>query len=282
MKDFAGKSAVVTGAGGGIGRALAHRFAAAQMNVVVADVNAVAADNVASELKAAGGSATAVRTDVTQPDDVMALAATAESTYGKVHILCNNAGIIRPGSIWEQSLEDWHTVVDVNMWGVIHGLRAFVPRMLAHGEEAHIVNTASAGGLLPIPFECSYTASKFAVEALSEELADELDALGTSKIGVSVLCPGGVATDLFQSEVLRLSEADSAEHPVGIAKDRWEQLSDSNRKDMASPEYIAGLVFDAIRSERFFVLPMQAPLRARILERLRTIEKACAESPDYA
>ena len=151
MKDFAGKVAVVTGAASGIGLALAQRFATAKMRVVLADVEPTALAEAARAVAAAGVDTLAVRTDVSQPADVEALAARTIDAFGAVHVLCNNAGVAISGPTWMQTLSDWEWVLGVNLWGVIHGVRVFTPIMLAQGGEAHIVNTASVAGLTAGP-----------------------------------------------------------------------------------------------------------------------------------
>ena len=194
MRSLRGRTAVVTGAASGIGRALARRLARAGMNLVLADVDLPRLRAVAGEIPGA----LAVRTDVSRAADVEALAAKAYARFGAVHLLCNNAGIADSGPIWEVPLPRFRRVLAVNLWGAIHGCRAFVPRMLAQGGPGHVLNTASMAGLLTPPMAGAYSVSKHAVVALSEALVQDLALRGAS-IGVSVLCPGWVATRLLAS-----------------------------------------------------------------------------------
>src|SRR5512134_171510 len=199
MEALAAKTAVVTGAASGIGLAIAKRLGAEGMRVVLADVEADALARAARELDGAGVETLAVPTDVASAQQVEALAQRATDAFGAPHLVCNNAGVFAGGHCWEVSLADWKWTLDVNLWGVIHGVRSFVPRLLAHGDEAHVVNTASMAGLMSNPFSGPYTVSKHAVVALSEVLHHELTLTGT-KVGVSVLCPEAVATRIGESE----------------------------------------------------------------------------------
>ena len=193
MKDFQGRVAVVTGGGGGIGAALAEAFAARGARVVLADLHLGAAEDVAERLRAAGAEAVAVRTDVTDRDAVRALADETLRHYGGVHIVCNNAGIALFGEMAQATHADWEYTMRVNFWGVVHGVEAFVPRLLAQKQGGHIVNTASMAGLVGMQWLGVYCASKFAVVGLSEALNRELAPRG---IGVSVLCPMIVETNI--------------------------------------------------------------------------------------
>lgn len=195
MKTLQGKSAVVTGAGSGIGRSIALALARAGAQVVVADVRQDAAEDVARELRALDARAVAVTVDVSQHASVVAMADAAWQAFGRVDILCNNAGVSwRPfRTLLEATMEDWDFIMRVNLWGVIHGLDVFLPRMRAQEGEKHIVNTASLGGVLPLAGHTPYSASKAAVAFISEGLAQEL---ATEGFGVTVLCPGFVRTQV--------------------------------------------------------------------------------------
>jgi NAD(P)-dependent dehydrogenase (short-subunit alcohol dehydrogenase family) len=197
MRDLDGKIAVVTGGGSGIGAALARAFAAEGMDVVVADIEAGAAEKVAAELREGGRRALAVQCDVSQRESVEALAARTFTELGACHLLCNNAGVLMMGALETRTPRDWEWVLGVNLWGVIHGVLAFVPRMLAQPGEKHIVNTGSTAGLLAAPGVGIYGTAKFGVVGLSEHLRHDLARHG---IGVSVLCPGGVKTNILHSE----------------------------------------------------------------------------------
>lgn len=198
MEDLEGKVAVVTGAASGIGRALADRWAADGMKVVLADVEPGPLDAARDELDASGADVLAVPTDVSDAAQVEALAAATLDHFGGVHLLCNNAGVGGGGPSWEVPLEDWSWVLGVNLWGVIHGIRAFVPHLIAQ-DEGHVVNTASIAGFAYAPMMGPYNASKAAVVAISETLQRDLELQG-SKVGVSVLCPGWVNTRIHESD----------------------------------------------------------------------------------
>jgi len=196
MEELAGKSAVITGAGSGMGRAFALRWAAEGMNVMLGDIQQDALDAVVTEISAAGGSAGGLRTDVSSPDDVEALADAAEAAFGPVHLVHNNAGVegYLDGPIWAATERDWEWTVGVNFWSVVHGIRTFVPRMLAHGQEGHIVNTCSMTSV--VQATNMYGITKHATIALSEVLWSDLRSRG-APIGVTALCPGTIATNLF-------------------------------------------------------------------------------------
>ncbi len=194
MKDFNGKTAVVTGAASGIGKALSLAFAGRGANIVMADVEAASLEAARSEVAATGAEAIGVPTDVTKEDQVEALADTAWDRFGAVHVVCNNAGVLIRGSMLDADRKDWEWILGVNLWGVIHGVRAFAPRMAASGEEGHIVNTASEAGHFAGDGYSVYNTSKFAVVGLTESLARDLR---NTKIGVSMLCPGQVETGIF-------------------------------------------------------------------------------------
>jgi NAD(P)-dependent dehydrogenase (short-subunit alcohol dehydrogenase family) len=193
MEQLSGRVAVVTGAGSGIGRALARRFVEEGMSVVAADVEKDALDETVE-----GTSAIAVVTDVSDGSAVDALADETYDRFGAAHLVCANAGVFQGGVSWERSVEDWQWVLGVNLWGPIHAVRAFVPRMVAGGEEGHVVITSSMAGLSTAAFSGPYQVSKFGAYALAESLAHDLRASG-SKIGASALVPGAVATKIGES-----------------------------------------------------------------------------------
>lgn len=193
--DFTGKAAVVTGAASGIGFAVAGALAAEGTSVVLADVDDDALRARAKHLSSLGHVVHHVTTDVGDPDAVEELAAAAVDRFGGLHIAVNNAGIVNRGLSWELSLEDWHRVLDVDLWGVIHGVRSFVPRILSSGDDGHVVNTASMASLLPVDRLGPYTVAKHAVLGLSDVLRLDLERSG-APIGVSVVMPGRVQTGM--------------------------------------------------------------------------------------
>lgn len=252
MREFKDKVAVITGAGSGIGLALADRLASVGMKLVLADIEQAALGDAERDLKAKGRAVLAVRTDVSKAGDVENLANRAYETFGAVHVLCNNAGVGLGGVLWEHAADDWEWVLGVNLWGVIHGIRAFVPRMLAQDTEGHIVNTASMAGLVTSAHIGIYQASKHAVVALSESLRLELEASG-SKLGASVLCPGFVATKIADSERNRPSQ--TALNPKDT--ERQKQVREQARQQVSAgvrPTEVAEMVVEAIREDRFYVL----------------------------
>jgi NAD(P)-dependent dehydrogenase (short-subunit alcohol dehydrogenase family) len=268
MKDFQGKVAVVTGAASGIGRALAGKSAQEGMKVVLADVEERALKQAEAELQASGAQVLAVRTDVSQADEVEALAKITFDTYGAVHLLFNNAGVTAGATVWESSLADWQWVLGVNLWGVIHGLHFFVPRMLAQDSEGYIVNTASGFGLISSSGTGIYKVSKHGVVTLSETLALELAARG-AKLKASVLCPGYVNTRIMDAERNRpqaLQNAPEEQHMSPEVAALVETIRQSVQAGLP-PSQVAEIVFDAIRQEKFYILTQ--PQRIKPLVQLR-------------
>jgi NAD(P)-dependent dehydrogenase (short-subunit alcohol dehydrogenase family) len=196
MDEFAGKTAVITGAGSGMGKAFALRWAAEGMNVVLGDIQRDALDATVAEIRDAGGAVAGVRTDVSRLADIEALADAAEAAFGPVHLVHNNAGVegYLDGPIWAATARDWEWTVGVNFWSVVNGIRVLVPRMLAHGQEGHVVNTCSMTSV--VRAANMYGITKHATIALSEVLWGDLRAAG-APIGVTALCPGTIATNLF-------------------------------------------------------------------------------------
>jgi NAD(P)-dependent dehydrogenase (short-subunit alcohol dehydrogenase family) len=253
MKDFNSRVAVITGAASGIGRALAERCAREGMKVVLADVEPGALAEVEENLRAGGGTVLAVRTDVSQAENVEALAQKTLAAFGAVHLLCNNAGVATSGTVaWESSLTDWEWVIGVNLWGVIHGVRSFVPIMLAQDTECHIVNTASLSGLISFARGSIYAVTKHGVVTLSESLDHELAERG-GKVKVSVLCPGLVKTGILDCARNR-PERLAATAPMGpVEAAGWETLRQQMQTGMP-PAQVADAVFRAVREERFYIL----------------------------
>jgi NAD(P)-dependent dehydrogenase (short-subunit alcohol dehydrogenase family) len=249
-----GRVAVVTGAASGIGRALAEALAAAGSAIVVADLDGAEADLVASGIRAAGGEAQAMTVDVANAAAVDGLAENTLEWFGRVDVLCNNAGVSTFNMLRDQTLDDWRWVVDVNLWGVVHGLHSFLPIMRRQGTPAHIVNTASIAGILSgVLFIGPYAATKAAVVSISETLAQELELEGLP-IGVSVLCPSSVDTRVMESERGR---------PAALGVEQRTDAAESFRLAIResftgptglTPAAVADTVMDAIRSRRFWVI----------------------------
>ena len=254
MRKFKDKVAVVTGGASGLGKAMAWRFASEGMAVVLADVQQDTLDRTAAEFEAAGHTVLGVVCDVSSQESVDALRDAALGRFGKVHVLCNNAGVAPGGLAWESTLEDWHWCLGVNVYGVIHGLRSFVPHMLAHGGEGHIVNTASVAGLISPPGMAIYCVSKHAVVTLTECLHHDL-AAKTALVGASVLCPAYVPTAIADSERNRpatLANTTRARSPEDEAREELLRKAVSSGKISAAQ--VADAVFDAVRERRFYVL----------------------------
>ena len=255
MKEFQGKVAVVTGAASGIGRALAERCAKEEMKVVLADIEEQALMQASRDLAAQGAQVLAVPTDVSQAGEVETLARKAFETYSAVHLLFNNAGVGAGKSAWESSLADWEWVLGVNLWGVIHGIHFFVPRMLEQRSEGHIVNTASMAGLTYGPGQSIYKVSKHGVVSLSETLYYELALRGAS-LKVSVLCPGLVSTNILdarRNRPARLQDA-SVKEPLSPQAEAVVQRFQQAVREAMPPGQVADIVFEAIREERFYIL----------------------------
>ena len=259
MEHLSGRVAVVTGAASGIGLAMAERFAAEGMKVVMADIEEKALAAAAEHVGDKAPELLATRVDVSKPEDVERLAEETYEAFGAAHVLCNNAGVAVLGAVHEHSLADWQWVMGVNLWGVIHGVRAFVPRMLAGGHEGHIVNTASMAGLTTAPFMSVYDVTKHAVVALSESMFKEFAATG-ARIGVSVVCPGLIKTHIMSS---------SRNRPADLAEEGTRgELSQTFGAGLAArleggypPSEVADQVVQGIRDRRFYVVPAQPEVK---------------------
>jgi NAD(P)-dependent dehydrogenase (short-subunit alcohol dehydrogenase family) len=254
MKDLASKVAVVTGAGSGFGREFARIAARERMKLVLADVQQDALDEAVEEMRGSGSQAIGVGADVANAEDVQQLAARTLEKFGAVHLLFNNAGVAGGGGFaWETSLKDWQWILGVNLMGVVNGIRSFVPLMLEQDCECHLVNTASAAGLVSAPLMAVYNVSKHAVVTLSETLFHDLRA-ADAKVGVSVLCPAFVPTNIRSSERNRPAKLtdDAPPTPSQIAaRERSEKAVASGRLSAAE---VARMTFDAVREDRFYVI----------------------------
>ncbi|CAB4884031.1 unannotated protein [freshwater metagenome] len=252
MENLVGKVAVVTGAGSGIGRAMAERFVAEGMKVVLADLDEVRLRSVESQLTEAGGDVWPVACDTSLEESVQSLAQRTLERYGTAHVLCNNAGVVGTGDPWTGPMSVWEWVVGINLYGVIHGIRAFLPIMQEQGE-GHIVNTASMAGLVAMPGAAPYNVTKTGVVALSEGLFIELKGTG-SPVGVSVLCPGFVRTELMTQMTWadRLGDKPApTSNPIGQVMD---QMLREGVEQGISPADVADQVVAAIRAEQFWIL----------------------------
>lgn len=254
MEQLAGKVAVITGAGSGIGRALAHAFAGEGMKLMLADIDAAGLEAVAKEV---GEGAPAVRTrvtDVGQGHEIEALANDTLHELGAVHLVCNNAGIGGGGPVAGFDVDEWRRVLDVDLWSVLHGLRVFLPILVEQGE-GHVVNTASVAGLIAPAFMGPYDVSKAGVVAISEAAFHEL-AMFAPGVGISVLCPGWVRTNIVEAQIqaaeARAGEADDPQQAamVGLFGD---VIRDYVRSGM-DPAEVAAQVVDAVKARRFYIL----------------------------
>ena len=258
MKEFKGKVAVITGAASGIGYGLAERCAREGMKVVLAGINEDTLKKAEKEIKKTGATTLVVKMDVSKVEDVRALAEKVIDTFGTVNVLFNNAGIVTLDSVWESSLADWEWNLSVNLWGVVYGVHFFVPIMIRQGTECHIINTASAVGLLNTAQTGIYGVVKHAVVALSETLYRELEH-GGYNIGVSVLCPWTVKSNIFESERNRPTALknkpgeglDMSDPKVRASMQFLKQLHENGM----SPEQVADIVIKSIKEKKFYILP---------------------------
>ncbi|MFZ4811756.1 MAG: SDR family NAD(P)-dependent oxidoreductase [Ilumatobacteraceae bacterium] len=270
MQDLTGKVAVITGGASGIGRALAERFAAEGMHIVLADLDDVKLRAVEVALAEGGTQVLAVQCDTASEAEVQALADATVERFGGAHVLCNNAGVVGRGDAWRGPIAAWDWVIRINLYGVIHGIRAFLPIMEDQGE-GHIVNTASMAGLVAVPGAAPYNVTKSGVVALSEGLFIELKATG-SPVRVSALCPGFVRTNLLEGQQWddRLgSDPGDPSTPMGqimdtVLREGVEQGIDANE--------VAAQVVDAIHAERFWILT-HPDMRHSAVERMERAER---------
>lgn len=264
MENLAGKTAVITGAASGMGRAFAERFARAGMRIVLADVEVPRLEEATAAVRELGVDAAAIPTDVSDADAVERLRDEAIARFGRVNLVCNNAGVAGAmGGDGTIRIPDWRWVIGVNLWGVVHGHRSFLPHLLEHGD-GYIVNTASMAG--HFPGHSAYSASKWAVVALSEGLYQQLRMQGSS-VGVSCLCPGFVDTNIATSERNRPEwAAPGALEPMPDAAATMRELLLERLKSGMPPADVANLVHDAVVENRFWIftdLEMVASLEPR-------------------
>ena len=258
MQEFRDKTAVITGGASGIGLAMGELFASQGMNIVLADVEEDALAEAVSGLEQQGARCIGVPTDVASAEAVEALAEEALAKFGGVHIACNNAGVFTGGLLWEESLADYQWLVDVNVWGVVNGIRSFVPIMQSQDCDCHIVNTASMAAVTAMPYSGIYHMTKHAVLALSESLYHEL-AFHSPRVKVSVLCPEAINTGIAASERNRPAHYSAAGDILD--SDARTLVMDSLAASVAGgigPEVMAQRVLDAIKEDRFYILSDEA------------------------
>ncbi|MFX1419381.1 MAG: SDR family NAD(P)-dependent oxidoreductase [Promethearchaeota archaeon] len=285
MEDFKDKVAVITGAASGIGLGIAKKAVMEGMKVVIADIEEEALASAENILRKMGDHIVAVHTDVSKAEDIEKLAQKTIDSYGEVHLLFNNAGVALLNRLtWEHSLSDWEWIMGVNLWGVIHGIRIFVPIMLKQDNECYIINTSSLAGLIITPFQCVYNVTKHGIVALSETLSYELKELH-SKIRVSVLCPGGVLANIVESERNRPIELRNHESELDFWARKKEILSvypefeskiarirEVFSPSIISPEKAGDIVFEAIKNNKFYILTHTDPFwKNMIKERMNGI-----------
>jgi NADP-dependent 3-hydroxy acid dehydrogenase YdfG len=294
MKDFNSKVAVITGAASGIGFGIAKRAVKEGMDVVIADIEAEALSKAEEELKSLGGSILSVITDVSKYKDVKSLADKTMDTFGKVHLLFNNAGVAKRGVLWDFTLADWKWIISVNLWGVIHGLVNFLPILRRQEHESHIINTASVAGLTTYHLNSIYGAIKHSIVALSETLNNELRVVN-SKIKVSVLCPGPVFTNLGTSERNRAKELKNPEPKLDRDSQIKQFITDYPEFESIvtqfaqefmergiTPENAGDIVFEAIKDDAFYILTETGPIiSTSVKTRMNNILNAFEQNKKY-
>ena len=258
MKDFENKVAVITGGASGLGRAFADKAAALKMKLVLGDIREEPLQQAVAELKSAGAEIVALAGDVSTAQYIESLAALATDSFGAVHCLFNNAGVGSGGLIWENTVKDWEWVLNVNLWGVIHGVRIFTPLMLAAANndpayEGHIVSVASIAGLIAPGLMGAYNVSKHAVVAHSESLYHDL-AKVEPRIAASVLCPGFTPTGISKSHVSRPVDMQNAGEPTDSMIKAQQMIERAVSSGRLTAVDVANITFDAIRDRQFYIL----------------------------
>jgi NAD(P)-dependent dehydrogenase (short-subunit alcohol dehydrogenase family) len=278
VEELDGKVAVITGGARGIGAAMATRFAAEGMRLVLADVDPAALDRAVAERRAAGAAVIGVPTDVSDAAALDALAGAARERFGTTHVICNNAGVSGHGrASWDQPEQEWQWVIGVNLLGVVNGIRSFVPTLVAQ-DEGHVVNTASLAGFVAAPYVSPYAATKHAVVAISTSLSLELRFMG-SQVGVSVLCPGFLRTDIMDTD---RAWPDALGASPGHADDDGAQFMirevfQSAVDQGGDPAELADLVVDGIRTNRFVVTTHPEECARAVQNTGRTVDGSLPE-----
>lgn len=284
MKDVEGKVAFITGGASGLGLSMARAFTSAGMKVAIADIEQDALDAALKEFAGSNADVIGIRLDVTDRDAMEAAALHAEKELGNIHIVCNNAGVAVGGSITEMSYADWDWVMRVNVDGVINGMQTFLPRLQAHGEGGHIVNTASMAGHMPVPGLSVYNTGKFAVVGMSE--AVRLD-LAETDVSISVLCPGVVSTNIFDSgrnrpEQLQ-AETDTASRLLNVDKSEFgtnKEAIEAIFSGALDPAVIGEMVLHAIQNDEFYIFS-HPELGEAVETRACEIKDSMARWADY-
>ena len=258
LKDFANKVVVITGAASGLGRAFADKAAALKMKLVIADIRDEPLQTAAAELRSAGAEVVALAGDVAKAEHLEALAKLTIDSFGVVHCLFNNAGVGSGGLVWENTVKDWEWVLNVNLWGVIHGVRAFTPLMLEAAKadaayEGHIVSVASIAGLIAPGLMGAYNVSKHAVVAHTETLYHDL-AKVEPRIAVSVLCPGFTPTGISKSHLSRPAKMQNADRPTASMIQAQQMVEKAVSSGKLTAVDVAEITFDAIRARQFYIL----------------------------
>ncbi|MCP5264617.1 MAG: SDR family oxidoreductase [Burkholderiaceae bacterium] len=273
--SFEGSVAVITGAGSGFGREFARICAERGMKLALADIQADSLAQTADTLRQGGTVAITETLDVSRSDAVEAFADRVYHEFGATHLLFNNAGVAAGGYVWENTIADWEWVLGVNLWGVINGIHAFVPRMIAGGQAGHIVNTASVAGLLSPPTMGVYNVSKHGVVTLTESLYHDLRVSG-SRLGASVLCPAFVPTGINRSERNRPQTLQNAGEPTASMQAAQRATDKAVSSGKISAADVATMTFDAIEQDRFYIVT-----HPRIMDsvRLRCEDVAALRNP---
>lgn len=254
MKDLAGKSVVITGAAQGIGLALAKACAQEGMNIAMADIAMDVLEQAAQDVRGVGADVITIRADVSKPEDWDNLKTSISDGFGSVDVLINNAGILGvPAPVWEQTEKDWNLAFDVNLRGVINGIRTFIPMMRSAGDKGHIVNVASVAGHVVQPFTAPYHVTKFGVTAITESLFHELDVLG-SQIGVSLVCPGFTKTNILSGD--NLPPVDKDDEQMKHIRSAFTGGVDGG----ISADTVAAQTLQAIKDDQFYVFTSQGTM----------------------